>query len=167
MLDLRLALNQCPWAASVLPLLQPLASGDLLPLMTGGADARRAVRAALSQGLRDGSEQGPFLELCLLPQVEAEMELPCRIGDYTDFYTGIHHATAVGRLFRPDQPLLPNYKWLPIGYHGRSSSIRVSGHDVVRPHGQFRVAADGAPRIRPVAAARLRTRARRLHRPGK
>ncbi len=144
-LDIKLAVNQCPWAASVLPLLQPLANGDLVPLMTGGADARRAVREALSQGLREDSDQGPFLELCLLPQAEAEMGLPCRIGDYTDFYTGIHHATAVGTLFRPDQPLLPNYKWVPIGYHGRSSSICVSGRDVVRPRGQFRVASDGPP----------------------
>jgi fumarylacetoacetase len=64
------------------------------------------------------------------------MGLPCAIGDYTDFYTGIHHATAVGRLFRPDQPLMPNYKYVPIGYHGRSSSIVPSGHDVRRPLGQ-------------------------------
>jgi fumarylacetoacetase len=144
-LDLRLATGQCPWGASVLPLLQPLADGDLLALMAGGIEARRAVREALSQALREGSDQAPFLELCLVPQAEAEMDLPCRIGDYTDFYTGIHHATAVGKLFRPDQPLLPNYKWVPIGYHGRSSSIRVSGRDFVRPRGQFRVAADGPP----------------------
>ena len=64
------------------------------------------------------------------------MALPCRIGDYTDFYTGIHHATAVGKLFRPDNPLLPNYKWVPIGYHGRSSSIGVSGQRFPRPWGQ-------------------------------
>ena len=144
-LDLKLALDQCPWGASVLPLMQPLAEGDLVPLMSGGADARRAVRLALSQALREDSVQGPFLELCLLPQAEAEMDLPCRIGDYTDFYTGIHHALAVGKLFRPDQPLLPNYKWVPIGYHGRSSSIRVGGLDFKRPRGQFRTSADAPP----------------------
>ena len=148
-LDLRLAAGQCPWGASVLPLLQPLADGDLVPLMSGGTDARRVLREALSQALCEDSEQAPFLELCLLSQAEAEMDLPCRIGAYTDFYTGIHHATAVGALFRPDLPLLPNYKWLPIGYHGRSSSIRVSGHGIVRPHGQFRKAADGPPEFGP------------------
>ena len=144
-LDLRLALAQCPWGSAVVPLLEPLADGDLIPLMSGGGEARRDLRAALSQALSEGSVQGPFLELCLLPQAEAEMDLPCRIGDYTDFYTGIHHATAVGRLFRPDQPLLPNYKWVPIGYHGRSSSIRVGGCDFVRPKGQFCVTAAGPP----------------------
>jgi len=148
-LDLGLAASQCPWGASVLPLLQPLAGGDLVPLMSGGTDARRVLREALSQALREDSEQAPFLELCLLPQAEAEMDLPCRIGDYTDFYTGIHHATAVGALFRPGQSLPPNYKWVPIGYHGRSSSIRVSGHGVVRPHGQFRGVADGPPEFGP------------------
>ena len=148
-LDSRLALAQCPWGAAITPLLQPLADGDLVPLMSGGVDARRAVRLALSQALCEGSVQAPFLELCLLPQAEAELDLPCRIGDYTDFYTGIHHATAVGKLFRPDQPLLPNYKWVPIGYHGRSSSIRVSGHDFKRPQGQFRATAEGPPEFGP------------------
>ena len=65
------------------------------------------------------------------------MGLPCEIGDYTDFYTSIHHATTVGRQFRPDNPLLPNYKWVPIGYHGRASSIGVErsglGHTFRRP----------------------------------
>ena len=113
--------------------------------MAASVDERRLLRAALSTALREGSLQGPFLELCLLAQAEAQMDVPCRIGDYTDFYTGIHHATAVGKLFRPDQPLLPNYKWVPIGYHGRSSSIRASGVDFRRPQGQFRVAADAPP----------------------
>jgi fumarylacetoacetase len=66
------------------------------------------------------------------------MAMPCEVGDYTDFYTGIHHATAVGKLFRPDNPLLPNYKYVPIGYHGRCSSLCVSGHDLRRPHGQIK-----------------------------
>jgi fumarylacetoacetase len=136
-LDLKPALAQCPWPRDVEPLLQPLAAGDLLELMRSGAAARRRVRAALSQALRAGSEQAPFLELCLVPQADVELALPCRIGEYTDFYTGIHHATAVGKLFRPDNPLLPNYKWVPIGYHGRVSSIGVSGQLVHRPRGQL------------------------------
>ena len=64
------------------------------------------------------------------------MHLPCVVGDYTDFYVGIHHATNVGKQFRPDNPLLPNYKYVPIGYHGRASSVRVSGEPVIRPSGQ-------------------------------
>jgi fumarylacetoacetase len=71
-----------------------------------------------------------------VPQSDAEFGVACSIGDYTDFYTGIHHATAVGRLMRPDNPLLPNYKWVPIGYHGRASSIVPSGTPVRRPAGQ-------------------------------
>ncbi len=71
--------------------------------------------------------------------------LPFRIGDYTDFYVGIHHATAIGKLFRPDQPLLPNYRHVPIGYHGRASSVRVSGTPVNRPHGQIMPAGAVAP----------------------
>jgi fumarylacetoacetase len=69
---------------------------------------------------------------------DARMQLPASIGDYTDFYASIFHATNVGSMFRPDEPLLPNYKYVPIGYHGRASSIRVSGAPVRRPHGQSR-----------------------------
>ena len=72
----------------------------------------------------------------LIPMSEVEMQLPAQIGDYTDFYASIHHATRVGKLFRPDNPLLPNYKYVPIGYHGRASSIVVSGTEVRRPSGQ-------------------------------
>jgi fumarylacetoacetase len=77
------------------------------------------------------------------------MHLPAGIGDYTDFYAGIHHATNVGRQFRPDNPLLPNYKYLPIGYHGRSSSIRVSGAPIRRPRGQRKPASDAVPSFGP------------------
>jgi fumarylacetoacetase len=73
----------------------------------------------------------------LYPMADCTFHLPFRIGDYTDFYVGIHHATAIGKLFRPDNPLLPNYKHVPIGYHGRASSVRVSGTPVIRPHGQI------------------------------
>ncbi len=78
------------------------------------------------------------LERHAFPMNDAEMLLPMRIGDYTDFYASVHHATNVGSMFRPDNPLLPNYKWLPIGYHGRASSIVVSGTPVRRPNGQTR-----------------------------
>ncbi|MBB1280669.1 fumarylacetoacetase [Pseudoalteromonas sp. SR41-1] len=95
-----------------------------------------ALRLALSKALRAGSEHQQALSDTLVAQSDIEYSLPCRIGDYTDFYTSIYHATAVGSLFRPDNPLLPNYKWVPIGYHGRSSSIDVSGQTFHRPKGQ-------------------------------
>lgn len=82
---------------------------------------------------------------CLRAMSETRFCVPVRIGDYTDFYASVHHATNVGKLFRPDQPLLPNYKWVPIGYHGRASSILVSGTPVRRPNGQTKAATAEAP----------------------
>lgn len=105
-------------------------------LMQLGRPAWTALRRALSEALCAGSPLQSRLGECLVPQADAEYALPAHIGDYTDFYSSIHHATCVGRMFRPDQPLLPNYKWMPIGYHGRSSSIAVSGQRFVRPCGQ-------------------------------
>ena len=110
--------------------------GDMNVLMAAAPAARQALRAKLSEGLREGSVQQALWSRALVPQAQAEYTVPCRIGDYTDFYTGIHHATTVGKLFRPDQPLMPNYKWVPIGYHGRASSIVVSGQSFKRPNGQ-------------------------------
>jgi fumarylacetoacetase len=150
-LDLKLALEQCPWDDFHYRMLEPLAQGNLYHLMQLGAQARREARVALSKALQADSVQGPFLELCLVPQSQVEMALPCRINDYTDFYTGIHHAMAVGKLFRPDAPLLPNYKWVPIGYHGRASSIGISGQQFHRPKGQTKTA-DAAPQYGPSRA---------------
>ena len=141
-LDLRRALAAMAWPNDVRAGLQLLADGDLNRFMAMGAPARRALRRALSQALAAGSAAQAALASCLVPQADAEMALPCTIGDYTDFYTGIHHATTVGTLFRPENPLLPNYKWVPIGYHGRSSSIVVSGTPVRRPRGQTKGTAD-------------------------
>ncbi|MDP1901441.1 MAG: fumarylacetoacetase [Rubrivivax sp.] len=146
-LDLKLAAQLCPWADAMDPLLEPLAGGDLAGFMAMGQPAWKMLRAGLSAALAEGSDQGPFLETCLLPRTEARFALPCRIGDFTDFYSGIHHAVAVGRQLRPENPLLPNYKWLPIGYHGRSSSIGLGG-PVKRPQGQTRTAT-GEPRFGP------------------
>ena len=105
-------------------------------LLAAPRAVRRALRTALWQGLQMGSALQPVWSQALLPQNTVEMGLPCEVGDYTDFYTGIHHATTVGKLFRPDNPLLPNYKWVPIGYHGRASSMGVSGQQFHRPVGQ-------------------------------
>jgi fumarylacetoacetase len=124
-------------------------SSDMNLLMRLAREPRQALRRALSAGLRRGSAQQAKFSKALVPQSRVELGLPCRIGDYTDFYTGIHHATSVGKLFRPDNPLLPNYKWVPIGYHGRTSSIRASGHGFHRPVGQTKGADDPAPTVGP------------------
>lgn len=112
------------------------AQDKLNALMALGADAWSALRLALSRALREGSAQQAAVQACLVPQADAEYDVPARIGDYTDFYTSVHHATNIGKQFRPDNPLLPNYKWVPIGYHGRASSIGVSGQQFRRPVGQ-------------------------------
>jgi fumarylacetoacetase len=104
--------------------------------MAEGAEASAALRAALSAALRSGSPLEARLRPLLIPQAAAEYRVAAQVGDFTDFYASIHHATAVGRLFRPDQPLLPNYKWVPIAYHGRASSVLISGQDFARPCGQ-------------------------------
>lgn len=108
----------------------------LNPLMGLEPRLRRQLRQAIFDALHEDSAWASTLGGCLVPQAGLHMRVPARIGDYTDFYTSIHHATSVGRLFRPDNPLLPNYKWVPIGYHGRSSSIGVSGQTFARPCGQ-------------------------------
>lgn len=138
------------------------------PLLTG--DARRAAEAADALSLNALFAMGPAVTTDLRRQLfrlltedaqRGEMEkhlhredvtglnLPFHVGDYTDFYTGIHHAENIGKLFRPDNPLLPNYKYVPIGYHGRSSSIRVSPAEVRRPKGQTKAPDADAPSFGP------------------
>ena len=107
-------------------------------LMGLGKEANSKLRLALSKALRTGALEEDRLTDCLVLQTDIEYGMPCHIGDYTDFYTSIHHATAVGSLFRPDNPLLPNYKWVPIGYHGRASTIDISGQKFPRPYGQLK-----------------------------
>lgn len=124
---------------------------DLLPARSRGAvqsvtlnvlfalpaSDRLSLRRALSNMLSmSGNENEKLIRAYMHPAWECQMHLPAAIGDYTDFYVGIHHATNIGKLFRPDNPLLPNYKYVPIGYHGRASSIRPSGENVLRPNGQ-------------------------------
>jgi fumarylacetoacetase len=125
------------------------AQPTLNALMSLGPPSMAALRLALSRALRAGAAQRADLEPCLVSQSEVEMTVPAQIGDYTDFYTSVHHATAVGKLMRPDNPLLPNYKWVPIGYHGRSSSIGVSGQIFRRPTGQRMPPGAGTPTVGP------------------
>ncbi len=126
-----------------------IASNDMNRLMRLLPESRRSVRQAIVEGLRAGSPQQATFKAALHAQSKVEMGLPCEIGDYTDFYTSIHHATTIGKQLRPDNPLLPNYKWVPIGYHGRASSIMPSGGRFHRPNGQTRAADQERPSFGP------------------
>ncbi|HBO1098805.1 TPA: fumarylacetoacetase, partial [Pseudomonas aeruginosa] len=122
--------------------------GALNAFFALGKPARVALRQRLLELLGEGAAERPEL---LHPAAECQMHLPARIGDYTDFYVGIRHAENVGKLFRPDNPLLPNYKHVPIGYHGRASTVRVSGSEVRRPNGQTLPAGASEPVFGPCA----------------
>jgi fumarylacetoacetase len=113
-----------------------------------GHEAQGLLRERLAELLSDERYRDD-VESELIGQTEARMHVPCLIGDYTDFYVGIHHATNVGKQFRPDNPLLPNYKYVPIGYHGRASSVRASGEPVIRPNGQRKAPDAVAPEFGP------------------
>ena len=123
-------------------------SDSLNALMALGREATRTLRHRLVELLSDSGARA-HVEPLLAPQAGTEMLLPAHIGDYTDFYASVYHATNVGRLFRPDNPLLPNYKYVPIGYHGRASSIVVSGAEIRRPCGQTKTADSEAPSFGP------------------
>jgi fumarylacetoacetase len=129
------------------------ASNSLNSLMALGTGPRRALRHRLHAVLRQDApaEDRKAASRHLVAQTDVRMLLPATVGDYTDFYASIFHATNVGRLFRPDNPLLPNYKYIPIGYHGRASSLVVTGTTVRRPSGQTRDG-DADPRIGPTKA---------------
>jgi fumarylacetoacetase len=122
---------------------------DMNALMAATPEKRSALRALISRGLAYGSARQADWESALFSQSAATMHVPCRIGDYTDFYTSVHHATTVGKQFRPENPLLPNYKWVPIGYHGRASSIGVSGQRFKRPQGQTKAPDAETPNLGP------------------
>jgi fumarylacetoacetase len=117
--------------------------------MSMGPESWSALRLALSRALEEGAVDAATWRAFLVPQGLAEYRVPAEVGDYTDFYTSIHHATSVGRLFRPDNPLLPNYKWVPIGYHGRSSTLGVSGQSFKRPKGQLSTPDAPTPELAP------------------
>jgi fumarylacetoacetase len=125
---------------------------DMKKLLAMTKEDRIALRVAISNGLKEDKPiNRETFEKALLEQASVEMGMPCDVGDYTDFYVGIHHATAVGKLFRPDNPLLPNYKWVPIGYHGRSSTLNVSGASFPRPCGQVKAPDAEIPTLQPSA----------------
>ncbi len=125
-----------------------LAQPVLNAWLSRGPDDARGLRARLSELLSDDRYRDD-VDPNLIGQSEVRMHVPCLIGDYTDFYVGIHHAMNVGKQFRPDQPLLPNYKYVPIGYHGRASSVRASGEPVSRPNGQRKAPDTDVPEYGP------------------
>ncbi len=138
---------------------EPFASACAQPkmneLMALGRSRWSELRHQVSALLADSSafRRVPGLERrVLVPMSEAEMFVPADVGDYSDFYASIHHASNVGSLFRPDNPLLPNYKWVPIGYHGRASSLVISGTPVRRPKGQIKNPDAEQPAYRPSQA---------------
>ncbi|MFM8781921.1 MAG: fumarylacetoacetase, partial [Gemmatimonadota bacterium] len=124
------------------------------PLVALGRPALTALRGAVSRMLRADTPEGARTQATaalLTAAAEVTMRLPVAIGDYTDFYASIDHATNVGSMFRPDQPLLPNYRHVPIGYHGRASSIVPSGTAIRRPQGQVAANPAGPPTFAPTA----------------
>lgn len=118
-------------------------------LMALGQEYWSQLRLDLSRTLREDFSKRHMIEPYLIPEIDVEYAVQASIGDYTDFYTSIHHATSVGKQFRPDNPLLPNYQWVPIGYHGRSSSIGITGQQFHRPVGQTRAPDSDHPSVGP------------------
>lgn len=150
--DKILDLSRCYHAGLLQELPEQLQAACTAPnlnlLMGMGTQAKLALRHRLSELLRY-EQQPPSEREILISMSDAELLLPANIGDYTDFYASIFHATNVGKLFRPDNPLLPNYKYVPIAYHGRASSIVPSGTSIKRPSGQIKKPEDSAPSFAP------------------
>jgi fumarylacetoacetase len=149
-IDLTLLAAIKPFSGLAAEALSTCTGSTLNALMALGNTYWTELRLALSRAVRVGSSLQAEITRVLIPQAQAEYSLPAHIRDYTDFYISIYHATAGGKISRPDAPLLPNFKWLPIGYHGRASSVVMSGHGVARPIGQSRpVRSDEAPSFGP------------------
>jgi fumarylacetoacetase len=143
-LDVGAIRHLCTGAAA--PAAAACASPRLNDLMALGPRAWSALRAQLSRLLSaDGAAHRADLEQNLLSMAVAELALPVEIGNFTDFFASIYHATNAGRMFRPDNPLMPNYKYVPVAYHSRASSVRVSGTPVRRPLGQSKTPEENAP----------------------
>ncbi|VVO79545.1 hypothetical protein PS732_01758 [Pseudomonas fluorescens] len=153
--DLQVALEAGLFDGAARSAVEATRGGQLNAFFDLGREARVALRERLLELFSETSTQRGDIEAQgakLLPlAADCQMRLPARISDYTDFYVGIEHAQNVGKLFRPDNPLLPNYKHVPIGYHGRASTVRASGTDVRRPKGQTLPAGATEPTFGPCA----------------
>ena len=154
-LDLDAALDAGLFDGAARTAVEATRGGQLNAFFELGRGARVALRERLQELLGEGSSLRGKMEALgarLLPlAADCQLHLPARISDYTDFYVGIEHAQNVGKLFRPDNPLLPNYKHVPIGYHGRASTVRASGTEVRRPKGQTLPAGQSEPVFGPCA----------------
>lgn len=139
-LDLQTALEASLFNGAARVAVEAASQGQLNDFFALGGSSRQALRHELLHLLDEKNLQRERLqamgERLLVPMADCKMHMPAQVGDYTDFYVGIHHAMNVGKLFRPDNPLLPNYKYVPIAYHGRASTLGVSGMPVKRPSGQ-------------------------------
>lgn len=151
-LDLQAALELGVFGPQTEEVARAAAAPALNGLMAQGRPAWRALRVALSRLLRDDAPEAGRLVACLVPQVAVEHRLPATVGDYTDFFTSRDHMLRMGRLFQPDRPALPQFPWLPIAYHGRASTLEVSGAGLPRPWGQRRSADAAVPVFAPTAA---------------
>ena len=138
LVDLNRAAGQGLLAGFSPELQAAVAARTLNPLMALGRAAATQLRHRLFALLREGAQERQAASECLVPAETVDLVVPAEIGDYTDFYASIFHATNVGSMFRPENPLLPNYKYIPVGYHGRASSIVPSGTPVRRPMGQIK-----------------------------
>ena len=145
-LDLAAAANT--FAGLPAKIVKACAAPQLNPLMALGPLAWSTLRLALSRAL-SAQHGDQTLRRYLTPMAGAELLLPVGIGDFTDFYASVFHASNVGRMLRPENPLMPNYKYVPVAYHGRTSSVRVSGTPVKRPHGQRKPANETVPTYGP------------------
>jgi fumarylacetoacetase len=125
------------------------AGPELNPLLALPATARRALRQRLSDILATGSDARGKASHLLHDAAACTLHLPAHVGDYTDFFAGIHHARKGGQISRPDNPLMPNYKYVPVAYHSRASSVRSSGEDVRRPNGQRKLPNEAMPTFGP------------------
>ncbi|SUD69796.1 fumarylacetoacetase [Pseudomonas putida] len=147
--DLQVALNAGLFKGASLDAASAAVGGELNDFFALPREVRKALRERLTELLVEGSEeaaaQRKISDRLLVDATQCVLHVPARIQDYTDFYVGIHHAENVGKLFRPDNPLMPNYKYVPIGYHGRASTIVASGQAFVRPSGQIKLPASDAP----------------------
>lgn len=139
-LDLAALLASGVAPADALPALRAAAAAPLNGFLALGETAWRRVRHTLFQLLADGAPDASALQHCLVPQADCEHQLPARVGEFTDFFTSVDHMRTMGRLFQPDAPELPQFHWLPIAYHGRASTVVVSGTPLHRPWGQRRPA---------------------------
>ncbi len=153
--DLQAALDAGLFDGAAATAVEATRGGQLNAFFELGRGARQALRQRLLELFEENSRLRDRIEAQgakLLPlAADCVMHLPAKIGDYTDFYVGIEHAQNIGKLFRPDNPLLPNYKYVPVGYHGRASTVRPSGTEVRRPKGQALPAGQSEPVFGPCA----------------